>query len=119
MNTHMTQQDQIGLGRSITWICPPCSVHHVHRVQCPPRQRPRVGEVAWLRGEEKDEAEEEEEGMGEVSWLRGGRKRWHRRRTNFWHGRTKTTTTGTEGILRGPKKYFEQRHCLNKGIVPM
>ena len=92
---------------------------HVHRVQCPPRQRPRVGEVAWLRGEEKDEAEEEEEGMGEVSWLRGGRKRWHRRRTNFWHGRTKTTTTGTEGILRGPKKYFEQRHCLNKGIVPM
>ena len=69
--------------------------------------------------EEKDEAEEEEEGMVEVSWLRGGRKRWHRRRTNFWHGRTKTTTTGTEGILRGPKKYFEQRHCLNKGIVPM
>ena len=77
MNTHMTQQDQIGLGRSITWICPPCSVHHVHhvhRVQCPPRQRPRVGEVAWLRGEEKDEAEEEEEGMGEVAWLRGEEK---------------------------------------------
>ena len=77
MNTHMTQQDQIGLGRSITWICPPCSVHHVHhvhRVQCPPRQRPRVGEVAWLRGEEKDEAEEEEEGMGEDAWFRGEEK---------------------------------------------
>ena len=29
-------------------------------------------DVPWLRGEEKDRADEEEEGrMGEVAWLRG------------------------------------------------
>ena len=37
---------------------------------CPPW----VGEVAWLRGEEKD-GTEEEEGMGEVALLREGKKK--------------------------------------------
>ena len=51
--------EQMGLGRSATWICQPCP--------CPPRTSPpspcppchRVEEVAWLRGEEKDRTEEE------------------------------------------------------------
>ena len=63
--------EQMGLGRSATWICQPCP--------CPPRTSPpspcppcpRVEEVAWLRGEEKDRAKEEE---GEVGWLREGRR---------------------------------------------
>ena len=41
--------DQIGLGRSATWICPPCQW-----LPCP-----WVGDVAWVRGEERDGIEEE------------------------------------------------------------
>ena len=56
----------MGLGRSATWICPPCP--------CLPCTW--VGEVTWFEGggeDEKDGTEEE----GEVACLRGERKRWN------------------------------------------